>query len=194
MLNQAVTTSPVPTFPANLRYIQDGDALNTTNHQLQAQDIADAVGHLKGSLSPTGDIVQRGITVNSDAGTTGLAHLISVAATESAIQMIDLPNGVELTDVTVYVDRSDTGLTPGTKVEVQLIRVEISTGTATTLGTYTDTTTPISPNYEARHAVTLSGLSVTIDNTQYAYYTRLVGETGADSTTVLWGGCITTIA
>lgn len=192
MLNQAVTTSPVPSMPANIRYIQDGDALGTTNHQIQAADVAQALGHLKGSLAPVGDIVQRGITVNGDAGTTGLAHLISVGANESAIQMIDLPNGATLTDVTVYVDRNNTGSAPGTKVEVQLIRITISSGSPTTLGTFTDTTASLS-DYEARHAVTLTGLSVTIDNTQYAYYTRLVGETGSNSTSVIWGGCVTTI-
>ncbi|XXX79179.1 hypothetical protein WMF30_10435 [Sorangium sp. So ce134] len=51
MLTKPFTLSPAPAWPTGLRYIQNGDALNTGNHETQAADVAQALSHLKGAIS-----------------------------------------------------------------------------------------------------------------------------------------------
>lgn len=75
MLNETIVTSPAPAMPATLRYIQNGDSLGTANHQNQAEDVAQALGHLKATKADlagpalTGTATAVNLTVS---GTTDL--------------------------------------------------------------------------------------------------------------------------
>lgn len=194
MLNESITSDPVPAFPANLRYIENGDGLNTTNHQLQAQDVAQAVGHLKGSITPPNDTyVQKGVLTNEDAGTVSARGFITLdTGPETGRQAVDLPNGVTVTEVTVYIDRNDTGSLPGTRASLFFIKQEKATGTQTPIvNAYEDPETDLA-DYNAYHAITKSALSEVIDNENFYYYVAVNNEQAPNDTYVVWYGTVIT--
>lgn len=69
MLNEALDTSA--SWPSGLRYIQDGDPLGTSSHQLQAADVADAAGYLK----------KRGASLGGVLTTDGLGAVAITSST-----------------------------------------------------------------------------------------------------------------
>lgn len=75
MQNITITTGPAPAWDTTLVSIENGDALNTANHEAQTQDIADRLGHLKetkadlASPALTGTATAVNLTVS---GTTDL--------------------------------------------------------------------------------------------------------------------------
>ncbi len=129
--------------------------------------------------------VQTGLLVNSDTN-VATSSLLTVVEGESATQNFDrLPNGSTLTGFTVYIDRNNTGVMPTTRVQVTLRKRAISTGTATVITGPTEDPEAVLANYEARHAITISGLSEVIDNTNYNYHLEVTGEIDPDGTSVL---------
>ena len=195
MLNEPIIPDPVPMFPANLRYIQNGDALNTTNHQIQTQDVAQALGHLKGSISAGSRvIVQKGAVGNFQTDITHVGSYVNVDVGESGFQVLDLPHGSTLTAVKVYLLRNPTGVLPGVRVRMILQRKRMADNTGVDLVSLLEDPTSLIASYEAYHGFEASGLSEVIDNNQYLYSVILNGESNPDGTYVEFHGAVTTIA
>lgn len=122
----------------------------------------------------------------------GGGKALSVAATEDATQALELPNGATLTAVTVYIDRNNSGVLPGTRAQMVIWKRAIATGTTTQIGSVVqDPNATVGP-YEAYHGFGQTGLSEVINNATHEYYVALVGEVGANSEPVLfWGASAT---
>lgn len=88
------------------------------------------------------------------------------------------PNGSSLTTMSVYIDRADAGTLPSTRVKLSLLKVDVTTGTVTTIIAATVDPTAVLAAYEAHHAITFSSISEVIDTTKYVYFAKLDGEVG----------------
>lgn len=124
-------------------------------------------------------------TIMESVGVASYGSL-AVLADNVARQGLDpVLHGVSVTGVTIYADPTDDGMTPGTKVQVELTRKAASTGVETSIASFLDTSSS-----EAYHAVTLdmSGAPHTVDLDSYQYFVRVTGETGANKNTVAWHG------
>lgn len=195
MLNKAITISPVPAFPANLRYIQDGDSLGTTNHEIQAADMAQAVGHLKGAMvGGSGVLVQKGAITNAQTDVTRVGSYVTVDVGENGFQVLDLPHGSTLTAVKVYLLRNTTGTLPTTRVRMSVVRKKMADNTGTTLVNLYQDPTSVLTDYEAYHGFEKTGLSEVIDNNQYLYYVTLTGEANPNGTSVEFHGAVATVS
>jgi len=102
-----------------------------------------------------------------------------------------LPHGSVLTLLQIYLKGSNLpgvhAAMPATKPQVRAFRIDETLGIASVTPITSLTTDPetVVANYEAAHVITISGLSVSIDNTIYRYSVRVIGETGANSQTGL---------
>jgi hypothetical protein len=96
--------------------------------------------------------------------------------------MIHVPHGVTLTAVSVYLEGlAGHGGLPATMPAVALITVTPSSGSsAITSGPTSDSSANVAA-YEAAHAITLSGLSVSIDRTTKRYIVRVSNESSTNS-------------
>jgi hypothetical protein len=96
---------------------------------------------------------------------------------------VDLPNECELNVIAVKINPADDAL-PTTNIRLQLWRVDVATGTASSIQSVTDPLTGAS--YQAIHDLTLTLSSPqTIDNTLHSYHVVLVGESGGDADDVV---------
>lgn len=190
MLTKAI--SLVASWPAGLRYIQNGDGLGTTNHELQAQDVADALGHLRNGgvqFAARPILVSRQLTLvlpmlgESASGNWSLVsneygNWQNTASGGTMIFRLLLPHGQQLNAVTLrWKGAAGHGALP-TMPTVTLRRIDANGGD-TTLGSQTDTSGNVGA-YEATHDITVSGLTHTIDRTLYRYVLTMVGETGGN--------------
>jgi hypothetical protein len=96
---------------------------------------------------------------------------------------VHLPDEAELNVVTVKIDPANDVL-PTTNVRLQLWRVDVATGTPSSVQSVTDPLTGAA--YQATHDLTLTlGSPQTIDNTLYSYHVVLLGESGGDTDDVV---------
>lgn len=211
MLQEPIVSSPAPAFPTNLRYIQNGDALNTGNHQLQATDVAQALGHLEGTKldqTDTHPIVFSDLTMS---GTTRvkLASRSITRVEHSPFYSEDLavwglnPIG-EMQQLSATVSSRVAGCPLRVPHGVTLTAVSVRVAPAnhtglpavkprmylrrpnTSSGAVVELGDVTDPSaditaYNAAHEITLSGLSEAIDRTANRYVVNLVGESGTDS-------------
>lgn len=75
MLSETIPSAGPPSFPSALRYIENGDALNTGNHLIQTQDTAQALGHLKQTKADLAGGTFTGPVVMSDLTMSGLTNV-----------------------------------------------------------------------------------------------------------------------
>ena len=131
---------------------------------------------------------QRSLLLNNDTGAVKVGSIV-LAPTEQGLQYLVMPDGATLASVTTYHNRDDTGLMPATRVQLLVWKLNITTGTATQLGTTTeDPNTNLVP-YQAHHGFSISTIGEEIDNEQYVYYAIVNGEAGSNSTNTTWYGC-----
>lgn len=137
------------------------------------------------TLTPARSFSRPLSTIMESNGTASYLSL-AVAANDVGRQGLDPAwHGTSITSVAIGVNPTDDGLTPGTRVQVQLTRQAWSTGVESTVGTFIDTNSS-----EAYHTVTLdlSGTPHTVDLVNYAYFVKVTGETGGNANTVAWLG------
>lgn len=208
MLNAPITSSPAPSFPASLRYIQNGDALNTGNHQIQAEDVAQAVGHLKGSkaeLTETDPVTFADLTISGTANVKLASRSVTrqlalTADTTSGnwartatprgswhntaaggtldVHLERLPHGQVLTSIAIRWDPAAGHGALPVFPSIELWTIDAA-GVESSVGSATDSQ-PNVPSYEAPHSITISGLLHAIDLTLYRYVLVVTGETGAN--------------
>jgi len=126
------------------------------------------------------------IFLNSN-GTVGIGSL-SLDATETGLQAIDLPHGAVLTKCTFAVDPANASPPAGTKVAGRIVKRDLSTGATTTVaGPTTDPTSGAS--YGAYHTFDVQpGATETVNRATYEYFVQLDGETGFSAANVGWYG------
>lgn len=118
---------------------------------------------------------------NAAYTSAGIATQTGVGAASLTDWPILLPNGSIITAFTAYLDGAPGhGGLPGTMPIVHIMRIDAATRATTLVASQVDTSGSVGA-YEARHAVSKSGLSITLDRTASAYYLRIDGETGANS-------------
>ncbi len=131
--------------------------------------------------------------LNLDTGVWSPGNIVIGVPAEQGIQDLRFPNGCTLNTVTAYHNRTDTGLSPGTRVTLQIFKQNIVTGVATQIGATTSDPAASLVAYEAHHGFSITGLSEVIDRTVNTYYAILNGESGSNQTTTTWYGCTTTV-
>jgi hypothetical protein len=110
-----------------------------------------------------------------------------------ATQDLAFPNGATLTGITVYHNRTNTGTLPATRLQIGIKKVPLSTGVAADVLAATEDPEAVLANYEAHHAIAITGLSEVIDNTAYKYYLNVNGEVDPNGATTLLFPAITTV-
>jgi len=179
-----------PTFPVSIP--KDGELWSyATVMQAVVEPVIDAVGYVKSqtdSLQATSSKVrtQLGVffsTVDGDWTrdcSTNIPGVSQVTAARTGMFVLDIPNGVTLTALTVPVTgqagHAGAGGLPSPMPFFQLQKIKYSDGTITSItGTVTDSSASTSA-YETRHTVTMGTLSEVIDRTQYSYVLKCTGE------------------
>lgn len=136
--------------------------------------------------------VQKAAMNNASLDTTSDTAL-SLQKGDFGSQALSFPNGSTLTAFTVYHNRTNTGVLPATRLRVGIKKLALSTGSATDIVALTEDPEAVLANYEAHHAITISGLSEVIDNTAYRYYLNLQGEADPNGATTTVYPAITTV-
>ena len=136
--------------------------------------------------------VQKAPLVNVTLDTVSDAGL-ALQKTDAGSQALAFPNGSTLTAFTVYHNRTNTGTLPTTRLQVGIKKVALSTGIVSDVVALTEDPEAVLANYEAHHAITISGLSEVIDNTAFKYYLNLAGEIDPNGATTTVYPCITTV-
>ena len=198
MLSETIDVAAA--FPASIRYIENGDPLNTGNFQANAEDVALAAGHLIGS-GPNLEVGNRyrlksrsvTITLDSRAIVDPANWLPSLTAagvwvcqTTTANRPIWLPFsppvGMTLTGWEVYVKGAPAhaGL-PAVMPQVQLGQYRIDTGAFTSISLVSDTSANTA-NYQALHPIApAAALTHVVDRSLYRYTIGLNNESGANA-------------
>jgi hypothetical protein len=114
-----------------------------------------------------------------------------------SLQSLDVPHGAVLTGLSVYVDPANaTPPAATTPTTLKLIQLDMTTGSQTALFTLADPAT--GGTYGTYHAITKTGLSVSIDRTRYLYLSQVVSEVGDAASTCqvypsLWTATVTSV-
>lgn len=107
----------------------------------------------------------------------------STSANDHLTYRLDLPHGSVLTALSVQLKAAGAhvGL-PAVMPSLALLRISLVDFTSgwSTQGTQSDTSASVAI-YQTLHSLTISGLSITVDRGQYAYYARLIGESGTNA-------------
>lgn len=105
--------------------------------------------------------------------------IISVAPGDIVVQVLHLPDGATLTDVSIGIDPSNPTPPGGvvTLPTLTVVRTNIVTAAVTPLTSAVDPTS--GTDYGKLHRFGVSGMSEVIDNTQCAYKAVLAWENGA---------------
>jgi hypothetical protein len=107
---------------------------------------------------------------------------IDVATAASFDHNIDVPDGCFLQSIFINLQGLPGvhGALPSTMPKVRLVRRAVATGVNTTVAGDTSDGAANVAAYEAVHQIGLA-CNITIDRTQYLYYLRIFGESGANS-------------
>lgn len=136
--------------------------------------------------------VQKAPLVNVTLDTAASVGL-SVQKGDIATQDLAFPNGATLTGITVYHNRTNTGTLPTTRLQIGIKKVLLSSGVASDVLAATEDPEAVLANYEAHHAIAITGLSEVIDNTAYKYYLNVNGEVDPNGATTSLFPAITTV-
>lgn len=103
---------------------------------------------------------------------------IAIGATNRALTcQIDLPTGTEITRIDVWITGGAHGSTPAVMPAWYLYQVGNAGGTLLT----SKSDTSLIGTYVNPHAISKTGLSITIDNASYVYTLQCYGEAAASS-------------
>lgn len=193
------TINVAASFPASIRYIQNGDPLNTGNFQANAEDVAAASGHLLGTgpnleVGNKYRLKSRSVTITLDARAicdpanwlpSLTAPGVWVCQTTTANRPVwfpfSPPVGMVLTAWEVYLQGAGAHVgVPAVLPQVQLGHYRIDTGAFTSLSLVNDTSASTAA-YQAIHAVSASGLTHTVDRSLYRYTIGINNESGANA-------------
>ncbi|WP_437310007.1 hypothetical protein [Sorangium sp. So ce388] len=206
MLTKTFTT-PAPSWPTGLRYIQNGDDLNTGNHESQAADVAQALSYLKATVSndATVPITLADVTVTAAIKTNigsitrvmpayptaddpaawsiDLKGIAEQATDDLAyiIYWLDIPHGATLTAVSVDVFGASghSSLPTGTdRAHLEVGRVISPTGDVG-LGDAYDASASVGA-YEGDHPITVSVAAHVVNRQTGRYYALVRGERGTN--------------
>lgn len=127
----------------------------------------------------------------SDAIKIGLP--VDISTFEYATQPLNrIPHGSTVSQVTFWHDRTDGGALPLVRVQAEVWKTDITTGTETQIGTTTTDPVATLGAYNAHHSFAVTGLTEVIDRTKYNYYAKLIGETLPNDQTTSWYGTTVT--
>lgn len=197
MLSETINVAA--SFPSSIRYIENGDPLNTGNFQANAEDVAAMGGHLIGTgpnleVGNKYRLKSRSVTITLDSRAivdpaNWLPSLTAVGVwvcqTTTANRPIWLPFsppvGMTLTGWEVYVKGAagHVGL-PAVMPQVQLGQYRIDTGAFTSISLVSDASANTA-NYQALHAVSATSLTHVVDRSVYRYTIGLNNESGANA-------------
>lgn len=197
MLSETIDVAA--SFPASIRYIENGDPLNTGNFQANAEDAAAAAGHLIGT-GPNLEVGNK-YRLKSRSVTITLAGLalfdpalwlpsltqpgVMICQTTTANRPITYgfapPVGAVLTAWEAYIQGAGAhvGL-PAVMPQVQVGTYRIDTGAFTSVSLVNDTSASTA-TYQAIHAVSASGLTHTVDRSLHRYTIAVNNESGVNS-------------
>lgn len=207
MLTKTFTADPAPEWPVGLRYIQNGDSLNTGNHETQAADVAQALSHLKGAVSGDAGIPVElaDVTVTEPIKTSigSIPRVVQAMPTtdnataweidfagkaEQAANALgylrwelDIPHDAVLTSVSVYVKGAagHSSLPTGTDRPLFTVAYVTNAGSNPALGDEYDASASVG-TYEVTHAITVPIASHEVDRTANRYYAYLRTERGSN--------------
>lgn len=117
----------------------------------------------------------------------------SVASAYKIIQPLELPHGVSLSNVEVYINPAThpTNL-PGTPPTISLHKFRAVNAANATIQTQADSSVSVAI-YNPLHGIPFSSLSEIVDAVGYRYYVAISGETGSDSVAgLVYLGCLAT--
>lgn len=198
---QAATIDTDASFPAAIQYIEDGDALNTGNHLINAQDCADGIGYLKGTgptLTGTKryQLASRSITRVQCYGAQALAAAWlpdgtvggmgkwlqqGTTATLPLAWRLRIPHGATLGTVTATLQGAPAhGGVIGTPPQIQAGRRRASTGVYSSIGAVSTDTGVVAP-YELLHTLSTPALAHVVDRSDYEYFLTIFTEGGANA-------------
>lgn len=122
-----------------------------------------------------------------------VAEPVDVSYIEEAIQPLNrIPHGSTVSQVTFYHDRTDGGSLPLTRVQAEVWKRDVTTGTLTQIGSTTTDPVATLGAYNAYHSFAVTGLTEVIDRTKYNYHAKLIGETTPNDQTTTWYGTTVT--
>lgn len=181
---------------AAVSYLTDGDAVNSDNlykelspggtKKLTLKLVADwATSLWKDKYNPGTARVVRSPMVNGSGGAWAYNAIVQTSSTVD--QILDLPDGATLTNVTIWVDPVNATPPAGTPLRWEIAKLELSTGTATAIMAITTDTTA-GAGYGARHSLSSGTLSEVIDNSTYIYIVEVLGEMSTGAANVVWNG------
>ncbi len=123
--------------------------------------------------------------IMSDGTTVHTGNSALVAPGATWYQSLLIPNGAVVTALTAYINPADDAL-PTTNATLAFIKLDVTTGTPTTVSTTVDPNTGAA--YQAHHGFGPTGLSETIARAANRYYVSMAGEVGGDTDAFTWFG------
>lgn len=185
--------TPVPTRLVTLAEADDGEQLAAATTNVSLEQLADGILWVDSNSVRVPAIVDQWTALRTpvinEVSKSSSSFNITIPPTDQGSQLIDLPSGVTIDALRVYIDPSaHVSLPTINKFIMSIIRRERSTNVETTVLSNTEDPSGSTGVYDAYHVIEATFSDHTIDNALYTYYVRVFGEDGMNTQNVAWHG------